>query len=136
MISVVGLHGGIAPNVVPAEALADLNYRYAPDRHPEAAERRLRELIRDGDFITVANSPPAQVVVETPLVRRLRDCGSFVVRPKQAWTPVAEFAAQGLDAINLGPGATRHAHAVDEQVEVSQVVRTYEALARFAGGSF
>jgi succinyl-diaminopimelate desuccinylase len=53
------------------------------------------------------------------------------VQPKQAWTNVADFAARGLDAVNLGPGATRYAHATDEQVSITELVRTYEALQRF-----
>jgi succinyl-diaminopimelate desuccinylase len=133
VVTVVGIEGGIAPNVVPAHAAADLNYRYAPDRTPEDAERRLRELVPDATIESLANSPPAHVVVDTPLARRLRQAGDFAIQAKQAWTPVAEFAAQGLDAVNLGPGATRYAHRRDEQVEIAQLVRTYEALWRFAG---
>ena len=71
----------------------------------------------------------------SPLVQALRESGDFALEPKQAWTPVAEFSAQGLDAVNLGPGATRYAHAQDEQVAVAELVRTYEALVRFLGGS-
>jgi succinyl-diaminopimelate desuccinylase len=74
------------------------------------------------------------VAVRAPLVERLRRAGEFAVGPKQAWTPVAEFAAQGLDAVNLGPGATRYAHRRDEQVEAAELARTYEALQRFLGG--
>jgi succinyl-diaminopimelate desuccinylase len=135
VVSVVRIEGGIAQNVVPAEATVELNYRYAPSRTPEEAERRLRELVAHGEIVAIANSPPAHVVVDTPLVRRLRDAGAFAIEPKQAWTPVAEFAAEGLDAVNLGPGATRYAHARDEQVPVAELVRTYEALTRFLGGS-
>ena len=135
VVSAVRFEGGIAQNVVPAEATVELNFRYAPNRAPGDAERRLRELVPDGEIVSLANSPPAHVVVDTPLVRRLRDAGDFAIRPKQAWTPVAEFAAQGLDAVNLGPGATRYAHAVDEQVESAELLRSYEALARFLGGS-
>jgi acetylornithine deacetylase/succinyl-diaminopimelate desuccinylase-like protein len=47
----------------------------------------------------------------------------------------SESLAQGLDAVNLGPGATRYAHARDEQVAAAALLRTYEALVRFAGGS-
>ena len=47
---------------------------------------------------------------------------------------MADFAARGLDAINLGPGATRYAHAVDERVETAELVRTFEALQRFLQG--
>ena len=53
------------------------------------------------------------------------------MQPKQAWTNVADFAARGLDAVNLGPGATRYAHAVDERVEIAELERTYDALQRF-----
>ena len=56
------------------------------------------------------------------LLERLRSAGSFELAPKQAWTPVAQFAERGLDAVNLGPGATRYAHRVDEQVEVAELV--------------
>ena len=75
----------------------------------------------------------------TPL---LADCGFGWVRsisfddlalePKQAWTPVAEFAGQGLDAVNLGPGATRYAHRRDERVEIGELERTLGTLRRFA----
>ena len=135
VVSVVGIRGGIAQNVVPDRAEAEINYRYAPNRSPAEAEARLRELAGEAAVEDLANSPPAHVAADTPLVRRLRDAGDFALEPKQAWTPVAEFAARGLDAVNFGPGATRYAHRRDERVEVSELVRSYEALAHFAGGS-
>jgi len=36
--------------------------------------------------------------------------------------------------VNLGPGATRLAHAVDERVEVAELVRTFAALQQFLSG--
>jgi acetylornithine deacetylase/succinyl-diaminopimelate desuccinylase-like protein len=47
---------------------------------------------------------------------------------------VAQFAEAGLDAVNLGPGATRYAHRADEQVETGELLRTFEALRFFASG--
>ena len=38
--------GGIAMNVIPGEATAHVNYRYAPGRTPEEAEARLRRAVR------------------------------------------------------------------------------------------
>jgi succinyl-diaminopimelate desuccinylase len=130
VISVTELHAGIASNVIPARAEATLNFRYAPDRTPEDAEARVRELAgRDVEILS--NSPPAHVAVGSPLVEKLRIAGSFELQPKQAWTNVADFAARGLDAVNLGPGGTRYAHAVDERVEIAELARTFAALQRF-----
>jgi succinyl-diaminopimelate desuccinylase len=133
VISVTQLNAGIAANVIPAHAEAILNFRYAPDRTPESAVERVRELVGSGVEI-LANSPPAHVASRSPLVEQLRAVGGFEVQPKQAWTNVADFAARGLDAINLGPGGTRYAHAVDERVEISELERTYDALQRFLAG--
>jgi succinyl-diaminopimelate desuccinylase len=133
VISVTQLNAGIASNVIPARAEAILNFRYAPDRTPESAVERVRELV-GAEVEILANSPPAHVALRSPLVEQLRAVGGFEVQPKQAWTNVADFAARGLDAINLGPGATRYAHAVDERVEISELERTYEALQRFLAG--
>ncbi|MDX6518078.1 MAG: succinyl-diaminopimelate desuccinylase [Gaiellaceae bacterium] len=135
VVSVVGIRGGIAQNVVPDRAEAEVNYRYAPNRTTADAEKRLRELTGEAMLEDLANSPPAHVAADTPLVNRLRAAGNFALEAKQAWTPVAEFAARGLDAVNFGPGATRYAHRRDERVEVAELVRSYETLIRFAGGS-
>jgi succinyl-diaminopimelate desuccinylase len=132
--SVTQLHAGIASNVIPARAEANVNFRYAPDRSPESAEARIRELLGDGAEI-VSNSPAAHVALRSPLVEKLRQAGGFDVQPKQAWTNVADFAARGLDAVNLGPGATRYAHAVDERVEIAALERTYTALQAFLAGT-
>jgi succinyl-diaminopimelate desuccinylase len=75
------------------------------------------------------------VALQSPLVQKLRVTGGFEVQPKQAWTNVADFAARGLDAVNLGPGTTRLAHAVDERVEIAELGRTYDALQRFLLGA-
>jgi succinyl-diaminopimelate desuccinylase len=133
VLSVTQIEGGIATNVIPALATATLNFRYAPDRTPEEAEARLRELVDGaGELRLLGNSPPGRVAASSPLVQALRGAGDFALEPKQAWTPVAEFSAQGLDAVNLGPGATRYAHAQDERVEIAALGRTHEALLRFA----
>jgi succinyl-diaminopimelate desuccinylase len=132
VLTITQLHAGIADNVVPGEAVAHLNLRYPPDRSAEEAEDYLRSLVPAGATLElVGNSPAARVVADAPLVRALRESGGFEVQPKQAWTNVADFTARGIDAVNLGPGGTRWAHARDEQVEIAALVRVFEALLRF-----
>jgi succinyl-diaminopimelate desuccinylase len=121
---------GNAANVIPGRVEATLNYRFAPTRSQADAEARLAELAGH-EIEIVHSSRAAPVPLRSPLVARLRDVGGFAVEPKQAWTNVADFAARGLDAVNLGPGATRFAHTVDEQVAIAELGRTYDALARF-----
>jgi succinyl-diaminopimelate desuccinylase len=133
VLSATQIHGGVADNVIPDSVEVRLNYRYAPNRTQEEAAARLRELV-GADVEITGNSPPAHVAAESPLVRSLRDAGGLAVAPKQAWTPVAEFAAQGLDAVNFGPGATRYAHRRDERVEVAALERCYQALRAFVSG--
>jgi succinyl-diaminopimelate desuccinylase len=134
VVSVTQIHGGIASNVIPARTEAIVNFRYAPDRSPEDAARRIEELV-GREVEVIANSPAAHVPRDSPTVEALRRAGGFEVQPKQAWTNVADFAARGLDAVNLGPGGTRYAHAVDERVQIRELVRTYEALQSFLAGS-
>jgi succinyl-diaminopimelate desuccinylase len=134
VVSATRIEGGIASNVIPDRATCLLNYRYAPDRSPADAEARIRDLAQaaGADEVGIAgNSPSAPVVADAPLVVRLREAGGLAVEPKQAWTPVAEFAAAGVDAVNLGPGAPAYAHRRDEQVEIAALVRCWEVLAAF-----
>jgi succinyl-diaminopimelate desuccinylase len=133
VMSVTQLQAGIASNVIPARAEATVNFRYAPDRTPESAATFLRELWPSAEILS--NSPPAHVALRSPLVEQLRAGGGLEVEPKQAWTNVADFAARGLDAVNLGPGATRYAHAVDERIEISALEQTFAVLRRFLDGS-
>jgi succinyl-diaminopimelate desuccinylase len=136
VLSVTEISGGIANNVIPDRVVCGLNFRYAGHRSPADAEARLRELVGPaGELRVVSNAPSAPVAVRNPLLARLRGAGDLAVEPKQAWTPVAEFAARGLDAVNLGPGDPAFAHRRDERVEVEAMAATLSVLRRFLGGS-
>jgi succinyl-diaminopimelate desuccinylase len=133
VVTVTRIHGGLADNVVPAHAAATLNFRYAPGRSRADGEARLRELA--GEVEILSHAAAASVPALNPLLELLRAAGGFELAPKQAWTPVAQFAERGLDAVNLGPGATRYAHRADEQVEIAELERTFGALTAFALGT-
>jgi succinyl-diaminopimelate desuccinylase len=131
--SVTMIEGGIAGNVVPDRADARINVRYAPDRTAPDAEAWIRELVDAPgvELEIVGNAPPGPVAVRNPLVDRLREAGDLPVRPKQAWTSVAEFATIGVDAVNFGPGDPQYAHRDDERVDGTSLVRSLEVLRAF-----
>jgi succinyl-diaminopimelate desuccinylase len=130
--SVTQIAGGIAQNVIPDRVDCHVNYRFAPGRTPEEAEARLRELCPGGELRIDSLAPSGPVATGNPRARALVAAGDLRVAPKQAWTPVAEFGAAGLDAVNFGPGATAQAHRRDEMVEIAALVRSYEVLEAFA----
>ena len=134
--SITRIEGGIATNVIPDRAEANVNFRYAPDRSPADADAYLRSLVPEGaTYEHAGDSPPARVVTDSPLVQRLRAAGDLALEPKQAWTNVADFTSRGIDAVNFGPGATRYAHRRDEQIEIAALERAFTALWRFVTGS-
>jgi succinyl-diaminopimelate desuccinylase len=129
VLSLTGLRAGVARNIIPGEAVADVNFRYAPDRTPAEAEARLADLTRgEGQLTILSNAPPAPAPVDNAHVERLKAAGAGPVRAKQAWTPVAEFAAAGIPAINLGPGDPDLAHKADEHVAADALARCYDIL--------
>lgn len=135
VMSVTTIDGGVAANVVPDRVRARVNFRYAPGHTPAEAEARLHELLSVADVSVRidGNAPPGRVDVHAPLVTRLREAGDLTMGPKQAWTPVAEFAIAGVDAVNFGPGDPQYAHRDDERIEVAALVRCHEVLRAFLG---
>jgi succinyl-diaminopimelate desuccinylase len=135
VVSITRLEAGIADNVIPGEATATVNLRYAPDRTPAEAEADLRSLAPAEATVDVVGTAPAgAVVTSSALVRALREAGDLEIEPKQAWTNVADFTASGIDAINFGPGHTDYAHRADELVHVSALVHAYDVLWAFLTG--
>jgi succinyl-diaminopimelate desuccinylase len=133
VVSITGLEGGLATNVVPDRATATINLRYGPTTSPEDAERELVVSLT-GPNATVevlGNAPPGPVPAGNPLVDRLRTAGDLAVAPKQAWTPVAEFGLVGIDAVNFGPGDPEYAHRDDERVEIAALDRARDVLRAF-----
>lgn len=133
VMNVTTIAGGVAANVIPDALVATVNVRYAPTHSPAEAETRLRELlVASGVEVEImSNAAGGPVAATHPLVERLRALGDLEVRPKQAWTPVAEFGAAGIPAINLGPGDPSFAHRDDEQVTEAAIAEGYDLCRRF-----
>ena len=133
--SVTRIAGGIADNVVPDAAVCHVNYRYAPGRSAQDAEARLAELCgAESSSLEIVSNAPSGAVAHGPLVDRLVAAGPLDVAPKQAWTPVAEFALAGVGAVNFGPGDPAFAHRRDEQVRIDALLAGARTLERFLCG--
>jgi succinyl-diaminopimelate desuccinylase len=131
-VSVTTLRAGVARNVIPDAATANVNLRYTPDTAPAPAERALRAWCEPyGAIELVCNTPGALPPRGSPLLERLAAAAGAAVEAKQAWTPVAELAAAGVDAVNLGPGDPALAHRPDERVAATALARTHEILEAF-----
>jgi succinyl-diaminopimelate desuccinylase len=132
VVSVTTLHAGVARNVIPGRAEANVNFRYAPDLTAEQAEQTLRQWCEPyGEVEILGNSAGACPPHRNPLLERLVAVSASSVEAKQAWTPVAEFAAAGVEAVNLGPGDPVFAHSVEERVDTDALVTAYRNLERF-----
>jgi succinyl-diaminopimelate desuccinylase len=127
--------GGTARNVLPDAFELNLNYRFAPGRSLEAAQEEVRQLAAGADEILFTDlSPSGPTCRSNPFVQRLLALGP-AAGAKQAWTDVARFGAQGIDAINFGPGQPAQAHQVDEWCEIPALSRAHDVLWRlFADG--
>jgi len=135
VLSITRIRGGVADNVIPDLVECHVNFRFTPDRSPAEAEAALRGLVgAAGELEITGISPSGRVARRTPLLERLITSGGFALAPKQAWTPVAQFTEIGVEAVNLGPGATAMAHTREERIAVGELVRTCDALAAFLRG--
>ncbi|MGH8997747.1 MAG: M20/M25/M40 family metallo-hydrolase, partial [Acidimicrobiales bacterium] len=139
-LSVVGIEGGVAANVVPDRAVVSLNFRFAPDRDSDGAKRYLEGHFDDlldpalGDTYTVIDvGPCAPPKLSHPVLAKLLDATGQGPRAKLGWTDVATFFAHGVPATNFGPGNPELAHQADEHVTRESLDAAFENLAALIG---
>ena len=129
VVSPVVIHGGVAKNVIPDTCVVELNHRYAPGTSAAEAEANLRRWCEPHGSLSIdGNAPSGAVPDGNGIAERLIAISGRDAEPKQAWTPVAEFARAGVDAVNFGPGDPAYAHRRDEQVSEQALVECYRAL--------
>ena len=120
-LNAVGITGGIAGNVIPDRCVVTVNYRFAPDRGTEDAERHIREVFAGWEVNVVDSAPGARPGLGEPAAASFAAAVGGVPRAKLGWTDVARFAALGIPAVNYGPGISEIAHTPDEYVEIPKI---------------
>ena len=132
-LNVVKLESFLATNIIPDEAHALVNYRFAPDLTEAEALGRVEKHL-DGFEVTLEDSVPGALPgLDQPAAAALIDAVGEV-RAKYGWTDVARFAQLGVPAVNFGPGDPSFAHRVDEQVPVEHITRVSAQLGAFLSG--
>ena len=132
-LSAVRVDGGVAGNVIPDAASVTVNFRFAPDRSPQAALEHVQEVF-DGLPVDLQQTDVAAGALpglHHPAAAALVAAADGMVRAKFGWTDVARFAALGIPAVNYGPGDPNLAHRRDEWVSVAQIGAVTAALRRY-----
>lgn len=127
-LNAVRVGGGVAGNVIPDEAVLELNYRFAPNRSADQAVAELRELFPEYDLTVTDAADGARPGLTDAIAQAFVAAVGGEARPKYGWTDVARFSALGIPAVNFGPGDPSLAHADDERVPVAQITACEAAL--------
>ncbi|MDT9685655.1 succinyl-diaminopimelate desuccinylase [Streptomyces sp. TRM76323] len=130
-LNAVGITGGVATNVIPDECTVVVNFRYAPDRTPEEAEKHVREVFADcgvDEFVVDDHAGGALPGLSHPAAAAFMEAVGGTAHPKFGWTDVARFSALGVPAVNYGPGNPLFAHKRDEHVVVDRITHCERRL--------
>lgn len=133
VMSITGIRGGKAKNVIPDDCVMNLNFRFAPDRTPDDARAQVTQLADGLAEVAFKDLAPAGRVAQgNRWCDRLVQL-SGVARAKQAWTDVGRFTAMGLDAVSCGPGAPELAHQQAEHASIAKMVASLALFRSFLG---
>jgi succinyl-diaminopimelate desuccinylase len=130
-LNAVGISGGVASNVIPDACMVDVNYRFAPDRSVEDAEKYLREVFDGFDVEIVDSAPGAMPGLSGPAAVEFIAAVGQPPIGKFGWTDVARFAEMGVPALNFGPGDPNLAHKPEEKVEIPKIRASAEVLRKW-----
>jgi succinyl-diaminopimelate desuccinylase len=133
-LNAVGIHGGVAGNVIPDECEVEVNYRFAPDRSVPEATAHVAEVFAGYDVRVVDAAPGALPGLTAPPAVEFLAAVDAPAQAKLGWTDVSRFAALGIPALNFGPGDPNLAHSRGERVEIPRIRQCAEILLRWLAG--
>jgi succinyl-diaminopimelate desuccinylase len=120
-LNAVDIRGGIAGNIIPDTCVVTVNYRFAPSRSEEEAEKHVRDLFSGYEVAVIDSAAGALPGLQHPAAAAFVTAVGAEPRPKYGWTDVSRFSALGVPAVNYGPGDPNLAHADDERVQVAEI---------------
>src|SRR5919199_1108490 len=139
-----GYLGEGSKTIVPARAMAKVDFRLVPDQDPHDIAAKLRRHLdatgfSDVQFTILGAEYPAVVDPDDPLVRLTSQIATEVygleprvVPPRGGTTPMYPFVRKGVPVVAPGVGYhANHAHGPDEHVRIEDFRRATKHLARF-----
>lgn len=137
-VSLNGIVGGTAPNVVPDACKAILDFRTVPGTCHEELLTTLRGRGVGPDVRVVRDCPPVETPDDARLVRLARHATGWK-RPIRGLSYITDASTfmrfTQADIVVIGPGDECQAHRVDEwiEAEIKAAARVYEVLGRTFG---
>ena len=126
--SVTTIRGGSGINTIPAECVAEFDWRLHPSDDPESARAALVGLLAESGVslasVSLADGGLDLDLGEPLVVAAQAVCGR--VAGLRAGTDASKFARAGTPAIVLGPGSLAQAHTADEWIEIEEIARAAE----------
>ncbi|MEK6739171.1 MAG: ArgE/DapE family deacylase [Planctomycetota bacterium] len=137
------IHGGTAPNIVPALCKAQLDIRYLPGDSGDEIMANLISIAKEvesqgkGRFElkTISHQLPTAVPINNPLVEIISKHTESVLgaRPKpkgmSGATVTKQLIQSGITAVGFGPGDEAEAHATNESISIKELVGFAEIMA-------
>jgi succinyl-diaminopimelate desuccinylase len=131
-LTVTTAAGGSARNVVLEQLVLGVNARFAPSGTGDQTRARIERLVAgEGTIEFLDEAPAASPNLENETLRAFLAATGVEVRPKQAWTDVATLQANGIPAVNYGPGEPPQAHQPGEWVDGAAVAEVATQLVAF-----
>ncbi|MEK7852369.1 MAG: ArgE/DapE family deacylase, partial [Planctomycetota bacterium] len=137
------IHGGTAPNIVPALCKAQLDIRYLPGDSGDEIMANLISIAKEvesqgkGRFElkTISHQLPTAVPINNPLVEIISKHTESVLgaRPKpkgmSGATVTKQLIQSGITAVGFGPGDEAETHATNESISIKELVGFAEIMA-------
>ena len=122
------ISGGLAANIVPNLATAQIDIRQTPLLYSAGgALQLLRETIAELklplDIIYAHENPPMETDAENPYIQKLLATDSKTqLAGAPLFSDAAHLSSAGLPSICIGPGSIEQAHTKDEYIEIDRLL--------------
>lgn len=137
------IHGGTAPNIVPALCKAQLDIRYLPDDSVDDIMNHIKGMIKEVeiqrhakfDVRVISNQLPTAVPLDNPLVELISKHTLAVLgtrpQPKgmSGATVTKQLIQKGITAVGFGPGDDTEAHATNESISIKELIDFAQIMA-------